>query len=402
MRVLVLVAVVVAALASTDAGAADAADAARPAQQVAPGVTYRTFEVTASHGAVHGHLLDVDLRNPHVTVDLLHPQAVAARGTVSQMADGQGAVAGVNGDFFDISEPASHAGVEPTGSADGPEIAGGSELKGAVPDGQRFGPGLPPGTTTRDVLGAGVDRRARLGQLAAEGTVATAAGRLPVTGFNQYALPVGGVGVFTAAWGPASRKRATCGTDTDRDAPCSTDTEEVWVRQGTVTSTAPEPGAQAIPAGTVALVGREQGADALRALHPGDRAAAGYGLADGHTPPFRFAVGGFPIVRGGHPLPGLDTATAAVRTGAGIGPGGAHLYLAALDGTAETSAGLTVAELASLLQSFGAVDAVNLDGGGSSTFAVREPGDSVVTVLNHPTAGAERPVANGIGIFTRP
>ncbi|MBO0689887.1 MAG: phosphodiester glycosidase family protein, partial [Candidatus Dormibacteraeota bacterium] len=92
----------------------------------------------------------------------------------------------------------------------------------------------------------------------------------------------------------------------------------------------------------------------------------------------------------------------AVRTGAGIGPGGAHLYLAALDGTAETSAGLTVAELASLLQSFGAVDAVNLDGGGSSTFAVREPGDSVVTVLNHPTAGAERPVANGIGIFTRP
>ena len=397
MRVMVLVAVVVAALASTNGNAA--ADAAQP---IAPGVTYRTFDLAASHGAVHGHLLDVDLQNPHVAVDLLHPPAVAARAAVSQMAGAQGAVAGINGDFFNISEPASHAGVQPTGSSDGPEIAGGAELKGAVPDGQRFGPGLPSGTTTRDVLGVGVDRRARTGRLAVQGSVTTAAASLPVEGLNQYALPVDGVGAFTDAWGPASRQRATCGTDTNRDATCSTDTAEVWVEHGTVTSVAAMPGTTAIPAGTVALVGREQGADALRALHPGDHALVHYGLGGGPAVPFRFAVGGFAIVRAGHPLSGLDTATAAVRTGAGIGPGGTHLYLAVLDGTPDTSAGLTIAELASVLQSFGAVDAVNLDGGGSSTFVARQPGAGAVTVLNHPTAGAERPVANGVGVFTRP
>jgi hypothetical protein len=329
VRAMVLVAVVVlAALASTHAAAA--ADA----QPIAPGVTYPAFDLAASHGAVHGHLLDVDLRNPHVAVDLLHPPAVAARAPVSQMAGAQGAVAGINGDFFNISEPASHAGVQPTGSSDGPEIEGGADLKGAVPDGQRFGPGLPPGTTTRDVLGVGVDRRALMGQLAVQGSVSTAAARLPVEGLNQYALPVDGVGAFTDAWGPASRQRATCGTDTDRDATCSTDTAEVWVQHATVTSVAATPGTTAIPDGTVALVGREHGADALRALH--------------------------------------------------------------------TSAGLTIAELGSLLQSFGAVDAVNLDGGGSSTFVTRQPGASAVTVLNHPTAGAERPVANGVRVFTRP
>src|ERR687887_413376 len=295
---MVLVAVVVAALASTNGNAA--ADAAQP---IAPGVTYRTFDLAASHGAVHGHLLDVDLQNPHVAVDLLHPPAVAARAAVSQMAGAQG----------------------------------------AVPDGQRFGPGLPSGTTTRDVLGVGVDRRARTGRLAVQGSVTTAAASLRVEGLNQYALPVDGVGAFTDAWGPASRQRATCGTDTNRDATCSTDTAEVWVEHGTVTSVAAMPGTTAIPAGTVALVGREQGADALRALHPGDHALVHYGLGGGPAVPFRFAVGGFPIVRAGHPLSGLDTATAAVRTGAGIGPGGTHLYLAVLHGTPDTSAGLTIA-----------------------------------------------------------
>jgi exopolysaccharide biosynthesis protein len=45
---------------------------------------------------------------------------------------------------------------------------------------------------------------------------------------------------------------------------------------------------------------------------------------------------------------------------------------------------------------------MNLDGGGSSTFAMRVPGESAVSVRNLPSAGAERAVANGIGVFVRP
>jgi hypothetical protein len=47
----------------------------------------------------------------------------------------------------------------------------------------------------------------------------------------------------------------------------------------------------------------------------------------------------------------------------------------------------------------GADDAVNLDGGGSTTLVARDPGAAAVTVRNHPSGGAERPVANAIGVF---
>lgn len=54
------------------------------------------------------------------------------------------------------------------------------------------------------------------------------------------------------------------------------------------------------------------------------------------------------------------------------------------------------------MRALGAEDAVNLDGGGSSTLTAREAGESLAAVRNHPSGGAERPVPNGIGVFTRP
>ena len=116
--------------------------------------------------------------------------------------------------------------------------------------------------------------------------------------------------------------------------------------------------------------------------------------------PFVFAVGGFPVLRDDQPLAGLDTQTAATRTAAGFGDHGHTLYLLALDGNAETGAGLTVAELATVMREIGADSAVNLDGGGSTTLVARDPGATAVTVRNHPSGGAERPVANAIGVFS--
>ncbi len=217
----------------------------------------------------HAHVLSVDLGNPHVRVDLLYPGAVASRAQVSRMADAQGAVAGVNGDFFNITET-QHPGVEATGASVGPAIAAGRTLKAAVPDGQRFGPALPPGATTEDVFGVGTDGRARLDRLALDGSIRTSETRLPLGGLNQYALPVGSVGAFTSEWGSVSRVRATCGTDTDRAAPCSTDTYEVTVRDGRVVSAADTPGNGPIAAGTTVLVGREAGAQQLRKFFAGE------------------------------------------------------------------------------------------------------------------------------------
>ncbi|ORT53446.1 phosphodiester glycosidase family protein [Streptomyces sp. CB03238] len=385
------------------AGAPPAAPA--PAwQRVTAGVEYRWFDIRSSRGTARAHLLSVDLSNARVSMGLLYPGVVAARSPLSTLADNAGAVGGVNGDFFHLSE-SQHPGVEATGAPVGPAVADGRALKAAVPNGQRFGPALPPGTNTRQVLGVGEDGVARIGELTLDGTVSSPQGELPLGGLNQYALPVGSVGVFTKDWGAASRKRATCGTDTQRDAPCSTETYEVTVRGGKVVAVADTPGRGAIEPGTEVLVGREAGARELREMAVGDQVKVTYGLvADGQgaaAGAYRFAVGGYPVLRGGEPLSGMDKVTPAVRTAAGIRDGGQRLLLLALDGSPGFRSGLTVVEVADAMRDLGASDAVNLDGGGSSTLVAREGGAAKVSVLNHPSGGVQRAVPNGIGVFVR-
>jgi exopolysaccharide biosynthesis protein len=367
---------------------------------VAAGVTYRQYDVQAAAGTAHVHVLSVDLTDSHVRLGLLYPGKVASRAAVSALADSRKAVAGVNGDFFDISE-AQHPEVTATGASVGPAIADGTVLKGAVPDAQRFGPELPPGTDTRAVIGVGTDGRARLDTLSLKGSVARFGQRIALGGLNQYALPVDSVGAFTPAWGSVSRKRATCGTDTSRAAACSTNTYEVTLRRGRVVSASATPGGGAVAAGTTVLVGREAGAQRLRRFKVGERVTVRYGLTSASATAYRFALGGYPLLSGGRPLSALDASVSAVRTAVGIGDGGRRVFLVALDGAAAYRKGLTIAELATTLRNLGASEGFSLDGGGSSTLVARPAGAAGVTVRNHPSGGAERPVPNGIGVFTR-
>jgi hypothetical protein len=367
---------------------------------VAAGVAYQQYDLTAAAGVAHVHVLSVDLSNTHVRLGLLYPGKVASRAAVSTLADSQKAVAGINGDFFNVSET-QHPGVTATGATVGPAIANGTVLKGAVPDAQRFGPELPPGTDTRAVVGVGTDGRARLDTLDLKGTVNRFGRRLALGGLNQYALPVDSVGAFTSDWGSVSRKRATCGTDTSRAAACSTNTYEVTLRRGRVVSTSAAPGSGAIAAGTTVLVGREAGAQRLKTFKVGERVTVRYGLTSASATAYRFALGGYPLLSGGQPLSGLDQNVSAVRTAVGIGNGGRRVFLLALDGAAAYRKGMTIAEVATALKSLGATEGFSLDGGGSSTLVARPAGSTRVTVRNHPSDGAERPVPNGIGVFTQ-
>ncbi|MFB0631221.1 phosphodiester glycosidase family protein [Streptomyces sp. AB3(2024)] len=375
---------------------APGAGATRP-EHPAPGVTYREFTVPTSHGSARLHLVEVDLRTPGVRADLLYPGSVSGRAPVSQMARRQGAVAAVNGDFFHMVE-SQHPGIAATGSPSGPEVKDGRALKAAVPEGQRFGWKPPAGDSARDVVGVGTDGKARSGRLKLVGRVETPAGRIALGGYNQYALPVGSVGLFTSHWGSASRARAVCGTDRSRAAPCSEEVYEVTVRRGEVVSGSDTPGSGPVGADTQILLGREAGAEALRALVPGTRVRIAYDLDSGPGAPFRFALGAHAVLRGHRPLPGLDARTAEPRSAVGVGEGGDALFLLVTDGREGTSTGLTVRELADVLRSLGCVEGLYMDGGASSTLAVRDPATGTVAVRNHLQQGQERRVPNGIAI----
>ncbi|ROT31865.1 hypothetical protein EF879_15540 [Micromonospora sp. HM5-17] len=76
------------------------------------------------------------------------------------------------------------------------------------------------------------------------------------------------------------------------------------------------------------------------------------------------------------------------------------MWLVVVDGRSTTSVGMTYVELANYMRSLGADDAINLDGGGSSTLVARMPGATSVSVRNTPSDGSQRAVPNGLGFVS--
>jgi hypothetical protein len=87
-------------------------------------------------------------------------------------------------------------------------------------------------------------------------------------------------------------------------------------------------------------------------------------------------------------------------SGAAIAPDG-RLFLIEVDGRQpEISVGVTRRELAALMRALGADEGLLFDGGGSSTLVVRRLGDVAADVVNSPSDGRERPVADGIFVYS--
>jgi exopolysaccharide biosynthesis protein len=85
------------------------------------------------------------------------------------------------------------------------------------------------------------------------------------------------------------------------------------------------------------------------------------------------------------------------RTAVGVGANGRRLLLATIDGRqAGYSLGTTLRETAEIMRALGAHDAINLDGGGSTTMVVRDA-RGAFRIANRPSdAAGERPVANAL------
>lgn len=124
------------------------------------------------------------------------------------------------------------------------------------------------------------------------------------------------------------------------------------------------------------------------------------------------AVGGRPaIVHDSTILHAVDTLGQASfnvgrnpRTAAGIARNGKRLILAVVDGRQKPySDGMSLRELATLMLALGARDAINLDGGGSSTLVYSDP-DAVgaLRIANHPSdKEGERAVGDALAVINR-
>ena len=299
-------------------------------------------------GPVQTHIARIDLRDPTIVVNSL-PTADYV---------GSGGSVAVNGDFFHTNE----GGIYTLG----PIIGGGGYAFATQSAGAFFA--LDGGGSSH--VGIGIDVRpvaqgatgdyaiAKVNAAPADGEIALFNGyrRTPVAPFEGCLAAVNVQGADLA--------------DEVRDIWCGT-IHDIPLYPGGFT-----------------LVGRGSGADWIRANVPGllSVSAPGYSLVVGgsHVLQPYIAAGSGYSVEGRHP-----------RTAIGTDEAG-FLYLVSVDGRSGSSIGMTISELSGYMGSLGATRAINLDGGGSSTFVLHGQ------LRNVPSDGRERAVASIIGVGKTP
>lgn len=111
---------------------------------------------------------------------------------------------------------------------------------------------------------------------------------------------------------------------------------------------------------------------------------------------FIVATGPF-LVRDGKPYIMMSTASSrarevAPRTVVAVSKDKKTVHFITVDGRQSHSKGMNMKELADYLVSLGVDTAINLDGGGSTTMALRKYGSNDVVVVNKPSGGSQRAV----------
>lgn len=406
-------------------------DTVRPGRSPVPGPAAGVCEQDAPCGVTIGrttHRL-ADGRQVHVTALTVAPTAhvtvgpvVAHRLTttesVGRMARRAGAVAAVNGSFFDT--PASPAFSGYAGDPLGIRVVDG-ELLSEAADGRTalILPGRRGGRARVDEV------RSTLALSAADGATreldgvnrvpgrivgcgGTGGDRSAATGLpesrprhNQLCVDDSEVVAFTPRWGE----------HTPPGGPGST--EAVLTADGRV-SEVRSPAGGAIPRDGSTLAGVGAGADWLRAhAGTGQRIAGRTAVTDRTgrdilAPGVSVMGAGPALLRGGAvrinaAANGVGAASADARhprTVAGVKADGT-LLLVVFDGRSARSAGVTLREAAEILRELGAVEGLNLDGGGSSTMVVggevvNRPSDS-----GAPGGRRQRKVADAIAVIPR-
>ncbi|CAM3281328.1 phosphodiester glycosidase family protein [Nocardioides dubius] len=326
------------------------------------GVTYRRWARTDERGRARIHVLRIDLRTTGLKVAPIGAPTVAGRERMLSMVKRNKAIAGINGDFFDIGNTGAPLGVATAGAK------------------LRHGPVAGWNNAIYKVKG-----RWAVGELPVVAKVRNHP-ELVVTNVNSPQIAKGGLGVYTSAWGTMPGRSVTGDQRIVR---------EVVIRGGRVVSNKRKLTTGKAVRGTV-LIGRGRSATKLAGLKVGRKVRVATWLKGQPT----VAIGGDrPLLVDGVRRV-VDDVTLHPRTAVGIDRDTKAMYWVVVDGRTKSSRGFSMVELANLMTELGVEDALNLDGGGSSTMIARNQSGKV-SVRNYPSDGAQRVVPNGLGVFIR-
>jgi hypothetical protein len=329
---------------------------------VVPGVTFRQWDQVDSRGPIRAYLLTLDLATtPGLSIDYASPRKVSNRETVRRMVAWDHGIAGINGDFYDIGDTGAPLGL-------------GVDRKQGVLHARKFG------WNRSFLIKNGVPTIANLPMKAK----VVQEPWMKILHYNSPTVFDGRIGVYDHRWGVTSGYRVV---DDQRE-----DVRQVVIRDNHVVSNKTTLTSGEKIRGLV-LIGRGTGADALGALRKGEKARVTWSLRG--NPEVAISGNKVLLLHGVRRV--VDDLEMHPRTAIGIDRDTGQVLMLVVDGRQSFSRGYTMVELANLMSTLGAEDALNLDGGGSSTMIALDALGQI-GVRNSPSDGTERLVANGLSV----
>lgn len=344
---------------------------------IGSGIKYENIKKFTSQGWWNINLVRIDLTNEYAEVKgLFNDSGISNRDTVSNMVTRSNAVAGINGDFFNYS-PIPH----PMGTLieNGEIISSPIERAYALP------------TFYLDIYNnpdiAFFDRSMKITSLES--------GKSVNISLINKASDMNMVTLLNKNWGSKSfGNKYNDATNGEMVEMVVVDDVVKEIRIGKEAVNIPENG-------YVICVRGSRKEPLLENFKVGDRVK----LELGTTPNLeniKFAIGGGSIILkdGQVTNTNINIAGNQPRTGIGISKDGKELILATIDGRNTSYVGVTQEVFGEILKSLGAYNAINLDGGGSTTMAIKPLDKQVSEVVNKPSEGTERKVVDGVGVFS--
>ena len=349
------------------AGRRTTTETSRAIWQVAPGVTFTRWSQTDARGPIKAHLLTIDPSTPGVKIDYASMGSVRRVAPVIDILAQDHAVAGVNGDFYDIGHTGAPLGL-------GKDRQRG--LLHAREDGWN------------NAFFINRNGRAGIGDLPMHAKIRYHP-KLTITNLNSPFVTPGGIGIYTPRWGRTAGYGVTQG-QTDRVRAVTVVNGRIATTRGKLSTNQPIKG--------LLLIGRGDSAALLRKLPKGTRIKVDWWLQN-HP---QVAISGNHFLVHDGIIRAVDDREMHPRTAVGVDSDTGEVLLLVIDGRQDDSRGYTMVELANLMIDLGADEAVNLDGGGSSTMVAKNQ-NGKVKVLNQPSDGFQRWVANALEVtYTKP
>jgi len=347
---------------------------------LAPGVSFERRTALTAAGWLGVSIIRIDLTSPYIAVGpTLANGVLTSPAKATEIAEATDLAAAINGDFFD-------AGVTS------------APLSLLIADGRLVrSPRNDPDFASIAISGdMGI-----LGSWAWSGQLLGPDGlAIPIAAVNEVSVPANGAALYTSHWS-WQRNPPTNGVT------C------IAIRDGVVESRIagwPHPALSSIPEspGLVYLAVRGSAATAAASLSVGDEVKISGQLCPDAEGVIAAFSGKPVLLRDGAIAPdlakhvGIQSLFAAPRSAAGLTQDGRTLLLVVADGRQSVARGLTLNELAELMRSLGAWNALNLDGGGSSSAVVRDPFSGEVVLANRPSGALQRPVPYVVGVQAVP